>query len=63
MNAQEMIERLRQLDPDTEIVNMEVDFDYYMWTAWEIEDVEDGGGLVYGRIVRSGCLDDDEEEA
>lgn len=57
MNAREMIARLQQIDPETEIVNVETDVDYGRWMVWEITAVADDGGLRYGKILRSGDME------
>lgn len=59
MNAREMIARLQQIDPETEIVNVETDVDYGQWYVWEVEEIANDGGLRYGKILRSGFEEED----
>lgn len=57
MNAREMIARLQQIDPETEIVNIDTDLDYGRWMVWEIAEVAEDGGLRYGKILRAGDME------
>ena len=53
MNVREMIARLQELDPDTEIFSTKADFDYGVMFSYSVKDIDNSGELRRGRIIRT----------
>lgn len=56
LTVRQLIEALKQADPDAIVYHNTHDYDRDCWYDWSFSGINPNGELIYGEIMRSGDL-------